>query len=226
MHLHLSRSAKLRAVPFAVFMVLLALRNALPANGSAALDSRWIYGFKAALVAGLLWHWRGEYGELARQNLPSWREVGIAVVAGLLVFALWISLDSPWMQVGTPGVGFRPLDSLGAIDWRLVALRWLGASLVVPVMEELFWRSFLMRWIADPVFESVAPARVGFRAVLLSTFVFALAHTLWLGGAIAGLVYAMLYVRSGKLWTAVIAHGVTNGVLGIWVVATGSWQFW
>jgi CAAX prenyl protease-like protein len=83
-----------------------------------------------------------------------------------------------------------------------------------------------MRWIERPVFQGVDPRRVGVRAVVLSTFVFTLAHTLWLAAAIAGLAYALLYVWSGRLWLPVIAHAVTNGALGVWVVATGRWQFW
>ena len=83
-----------------------------------------------------------------------------------------------------------------------------------------------MRWLERPVFEGVDPRRVGLKAIMLSTFVFTLAHTLWLAAVIAGLAYAWLYVRSGKLWVPVIAHAVTNGALGIWVVATGNWQFW
>jgi CAAX prenyl protease-like protein len=110
--------------------------------------------------------------------------------------------------------------------WPLVAVRWIGAALIVPVMEELFWRSFLMRWIQSPQFESVVPQRVALKAIVLSTFVFVLAHTLWLAAIVAGLAYAWLYVRTGKLWTSVIAHAVTNGVLGVWVVATGRWAFW
>ncbi|MFY8118525.1 MAG: CAAX prenyl protease-related protein, partial [Roseateles sp.] len=97
---------------------------------------------------------------------------------------------------------------------------------LVPVMEELFWRSFLMRWIAHPQFERVDPRQAGLRAIVLSTFVFMLAHTLWLAAIVAGLAYAWLYVRSGKLWTAVIAHAVTNGALGLWVIKTGRWEFW
>jgi CAAX prenyl protease-like protein len=93
-------------------------------------------------------------------------------------------------------------------------------------MEELFWRSFLMRWLQRPDFLTLAPQAVGLRAIMLATFVFVLAHTLWLAAAIAGLAYAWLYIRTGRLWVAVIAHAVTNGVLGIWVVATGNWAFW
>ena len=83
-----------------------------------------------------------------------------------------------------------------------------------------------MRWIEQSVFQGVAPQRVGVRAVLLSTFVFTLAHTLWLAAAIAGVAFALLYIKTGKLWVAVIAHAVTNAALGVWVIATGNWQFW
>ena len=61
---------------------------------------------------------------------------------------------------------------------------------------------------------------------MLSAVLFTPAHTLWLAAAIAGLAYAWLYVRSGKLWLPVIAHAVTNGVLGVRVVATGNWRLW
>ena len=62
--------------------------------------------------------------------------------------------------------------------------------------------------------------------VVLSTFLFMLAHTLWLAAILAGLAYAWLYRRTGRLWVPVVAHAVTNGVLGAWVIATGQWAFW
>ncbi|MDE2093944.1 MAG: CAAX prenyl protease-related protein [Burkholderiales bacterium] len=226
MALSLSRAAIVRTVPFAAFMVLLAARGALPADGSWGLDPRWVYGITVLVVGGLLaWWWR-EYGELVSQTWPSLAEAGLAVVVGVVVFGLWIRLDAPWMQIGTPAASFLPLDPQGGLVWPLVAVRWIGAALVVPVMEELFWRSFLMRWIQSPQFESVVPQRVGPKAIVLSTFVFVLAHTLWLAAIVAGLAYAWLYVRTGKLWVPVIAHAVTNGVLGVWVVKTGQWSFW
>ena len=226
MALSLSRSAWLRIAPFALFMALLALRGAAPDDGTWGFDARWLYAVTVVAVgAMLIFFWR-DYGELARQNLPEARELLLAVAVGVAVFAVWIQLDAPWMTLGEPSAGFVPLTAAGAIDWPLVAVRWVGAALLVPVMEELFWRSFLMRWIEQPVFEGVDPQRVGLKAVVLSTFVFVLAHTLWLAAAIAGLAYAWLYVRSGKLWLPVIAHAVTNGVLGAWVIATGNWRFW
>lgn len=219
-----SRAAIARIAPFALFMALLALRGALPAD--AAFDPRWVYGVTVVAVGGLLWYFRSEYGELARQTLPDARQWLLAVGTGLAVFLLWIQLDAPWMQLGQPSATFVPLNAAGGLDWPLIVMRWVGAALLVPVMEELFWRSYLMRWLARPQFEAVDPARVGIKAIVLSTFVFMLAHTLWLAAIVAGLAYALLYVRTGKLWVPVIAHAVTNGVLGIWVVATGQWQFW
>ena len=226
MALQLSRAAVARIVPFAAFMVLLAARGAVPVDGSWGIDPRWIYGITVLAVGALLaWFWR-EYGELARQQWPTLGEAALGVGVGLVVFALWIQLDAPWMRLGSPSATFLPLDAGGQLIWPLVVVRWIGAALIVPVMEELFWRSFLMRWIQSPQFETVVPQRVALKAVVLSTFVFVLAHTLWLAAAIAGLAYAWLYVRTGRLWVPVLAHAVTNGVLGVWVVMTGSWAFW
>jgi CAAX prenyl protease-like protein len=217
----LSRDAWLRIAPFALFMALLALRGAAAADGARGFDPQWLYAVSVLGCGALLAVWWREYGELARQTLPDAREALAALGVGLAVFALWIHLDAPWMTIGAPSAPFG-----GAGDALHIAIRFVGAALIVPLIEELFWRSFLMRWIAHPVFQGVAPQRVGLRAIVLSTFVFTLAHTLWLAAAIAGLAYALLYMRTGKLWVAVIAHAVTNAVLGAWVIATGQWRFW
>jgi CAAX prenyl protease-like protein len=222
--MQLSRGAWARIVPFVLFMGMLGLRGGLPDDGG--IDPRWVYGAGVVVVGAALWWFRGEYGELARQMRPDVRETALAGAVGVAVFACWITLDAPWMTIGTPTATFKPLDAAGTLHWPLVAVRWIGAALLVPVMEELFWRSFLMRWIDRSSFETVVPQHVSPKAVVLSTFVFTLAHTLWVAAVIAGLAYAWLYLRTGKLWVPIVAHAVTNGVLGVWVVATGSWRFW
>ncbi|CAN6484449.1 unnamed protein product [Victoria cruziana] len=162
----------------------------------------------------------------AAMSKPFRRETLLSVGVGLLVFGLWIHLDHPWLTVGEVTASFRPVDAEGQLQWDLIAVRWVGAALMVPVMEELFWRSFLMRWIDNPDFQQVSPRTVSFKALALSTLAFATAHTLWLAAIVAGLAYAWLYQRTGKLWAPIVAHAVTNGVLGVWVVITGNWQFW
>ncbi len=228
--LGMRRATFVRVAPFVAFMLILALRGWAPADGAWGFDVRWLYALQVAVPAAMLaWWWR-DYGELAAQTWPSLRETLGAVLLGAGVFALWIQLDAPWMQLtlgaASTTPSFVPTDASGASSWPLIATRIAGAALLVPLMEELFWRSFLMRWVQSPLFEAVTPRRVGLRAVVISTFVFVLAHTLWLAAAIAGLAYALLYMRTEKLWTAVIAHAITNAMLGLWVVKTGQWQFW
>lgn len=221
-----SRPALVRIAPFGVFMLLLALRGALSEGDGLGLDQRWIYLLTVGVVGGLLcWFWC-EYGELAMPTIPTVWETALAVAVGAAVFGAWIVLDAPWMQLGSASASFVPVDSEDQLQWILIIARWVGAALLVPVMEELFWRSFLMRWIEGHDFLSVDPRRIGVRAVLLSTLVFVMAHTMWLAAIFAGLAYAWLYYRTAKLWTSVIAHAVTNGALGVWVVATRAWSFW
>lgn len=222
----LSRAALARIVPFVLFMVLLAVRGSWPADGWLGVDARWVYGVSVLAVSGTLaWFWR-DYVELGRGSFPKWRELLLAVAVGVVVFVLWINLAEPWMMLGEPTAGFRPVDAEGLIEWDLVLMRWVGAALMVPIMEELFWRSFLMRWVDQVDFLKVDPRSVTLKAVLLSTAVFTLAHTQWLAAIVAGLAYAWLYRRSGSLWSPIIAHAVTNGILGVWVVVLSRWQFW
>ncbi|HQT72189.1 MAG TPA: CAAX prenyl protease-related protein, partial [Thiobacillus sp.] len=117
-------------------------------------------------------------------------------------------------------------DASGQIDWLLVAFRIAGAALVVPVMEELFWRSFLQRWVQQPDFMTLNPAQIGLKALFIASALFAVEHLQWLAGLVAGLAYGWLYIRTRNLWAPIIAHAVTNGMLGAYVVATGRWSFW
>jgi CAAX prenyl protease-like protein len=221
----LTRAGWARVIPFALFMLLLAVRGYLPAD-NGLIDPRWVYGLSTLLVGGsIVYFWR-EYSEFGAGSRMSLQHAVIAVVVGAVVFQLWILLTEPWMMLGRPTASFRPVDAEGQLQWGLVAVRWVGAALLVPVMEELFWRSFLIRWIDNPDFEKVDPSEVSPKAMILSTLVFMLAHTQWLGAIVAGLAYAWLYRYTRSLWVAVLAHAVTNGVLGVWVVINGNWQFW
>ena len=226
----LSPAAWARVIPFVLFMAFLALRGQLtptsPDAEPAAFDGRWVYGLTVLVVGASLVLLRKRYTELGAGSGLTWQHALLSIVVGLVVFKLWISLTEPWMMLGEPAAGFRPVNPDGELMWGLIVVRWVGAALLVPVMEELFWRSFLMRWIDNPDFQKVSPRTVSFKALALSTLAFATAHTLWLAAIVAGLAYAWLYQRTGKLWAPIVAHAVTNGVLGVWVVITGNWVFW
>lgn len=221
----LTRAGWARVIPFGLFMVLLAVRGYLPQD-NAWIDPRWVYGVSVLVVGGSLAYFWRHYGELGKGSGLSLRQAVLAVVLGLVVYDLWLRLTASWMMLGQPTASFKPVDADGQLLWGLIAVRWVGAALLVPVMEELFWRSFLMRWIDNPDFEKVDPSEVSPKAMALSTLAFMLAHTQWLGAIVAGLAYAWIYRHTRSLWSAVLAHAVTNGVLGAWVVFYGNWQFW
>ncbi|HEY0063901.1 MAG TPA: CAAX prenyl protease-related protein [Telluria sp.] len=219
----LSRAGWVRVAPFLVYLGFLLLAELLARAGVAASSLRCLYPLKTVAVAATLALFWRHYTELHRPRLcAAWTALSLA--AGLLVFVLWINLTAGWMLIGTPG-GFDPRTD-GRLDLLLVVLRIAGAALVVPVMEELFWRSFLLRWLDNMDFERVDAARVSLRSLAIAAVLFGFEHNLWLAGIVAGLAYSLLYMRSRSLWTAVIAHAVTNGVLGIWVVMTLNWSFW
>ncbi|MBU1363597.1 MAG: CAAX prenyl protease-related protein [Gammaproteobacteria bacterium] len=215
-----------RAVPFAVFIGLMAAEPWLAAQLAEVIEPHWLYGLRAALVAGLLFAFWPGFTELTAARRPSAREIGLALTAGLMVLGIWLLLDSGIFVLGESGSGFVPDAADGGIDWPLALMRLAGSALVVPLMEELFWRSLVMRWLEEADFSAVDPARIGLRAVLVSSLVFGLEHSQWAAGMLAGLVYGWLYMRSGNLWVAIVAHAVTNAGLGIWVLATGAWYFW
>jgi CAAX prenyl protease-like protein len=218
-----NRAAWLRILPFAAYLVFIVTGDVLARLGVRQDTLRWLYPAKIALVALLLALFWRQYRELSRFYLAPLHAL-VALATGALVFVLWIALDAGWMIVGSPA-GFDPRVD-GRIDWLLVAIRIAGAALVVPVMEELFWRSFLMRWVDAPDFESVEPSQLTIKSFVITIVLFGIEHNLWLAGIVAGAAYSLLYMRHRNLWSPILAHAVTNGLLGVWVVRTGSWSYW
>jgi hypothetical protein len=212
-----------RSLPFGLYIAVLALEGLLPGL-APGIDVRWLYPVKAGLVAlALAVLWR-HYTEL-KSRLP-FKYVLLSLVVGVVVLVLWVNLDTGWMLMGEAGKGYNPTDASGQIDWRMVVFRIAGAALVVPVMEELFWRSFLQRWVQQPDFMTLNPAQIGIKALFIASALFAVEHLQWLAGLVAGLAYGWLYIRTRNLWSPIIAHAVTNGALGAYVVTTGTWSFW
>lgn len=217
----------MRAVPFAIFIAFIALASlvselALP---ESVWDPRWLNVLRsAAVTAALFYFWRG-YGELGATSEVKPRHWLIAIGSGLAVFAVWIRFDGDWAVLGSAR-GFEPTGADGEIDLMLACLRLAELAFVVPVMEELFWRSFLLRWLDARDFMAADPRRASPRAFALTAVLFASEHTLWFAGLIAGIAYNWVYVRTGNLWVPIAAHAITNGALGLWILATRSWHLW
>jgi CAAX prenyl protease-like protein len=151
------------------------------------VDARWVYAVQAGVALLALLACRTSYSELAAAPRLA-RSLAISVGAGIAVFPLWIAPMPGWLHLGAPVASFVPVDGDGLLRWERIGARALGAVLVAPLMEELFWRSFLMRWIDRRDFLSLTPASVSWFGVFASSAVFALTHDVWLARLIAGLV--------------------------------------
>jgi len=214
-----------RCVPFALYMLIMASSPVIAElAGLSQPQQNWLYALRVGAPLLALLYFRRDYGELRAQRFGIGGLLA-ALLLGLLIFVLWINLSDDWMMITAPA-GFVPKTAAGVPDWALIAVRWCGAALVVPLMEELFWRSFVQRWLDRPAFLQLAPGAGSLKALLIASLLFGSEHSLWLAGIVAGLAYGWLYRRFGNLWLAVLAHALTNGVLGLWVVQGGYWQFW
>ena len=151
----------------------------------------------------------------------SWSSIGIGVV----VFMGWMLLEPLASDVNsTIGASVAALRPSGAVGW--VSSRVIGSVLIVPLVEEMAFRGVLPRRLAAADFESVEAGRFNWMAFLLSSIAFGLLHGRWLAGMLAGGAYALAFYRRGKLGDAVIAHMTTNGMIAVYVLATGAWSLW
>jgi CAAX prenyl protease-like protein len=206
--------------PFVLFLLLTEPARVFPDMVP------YLYVAKTILVAIVLWLWRHKYADDFSLGLTV-GEVVTAISCGLLVLFLWIAPEGYFYQF-EPGSGFNPYAMTGSqsVAITLIVVRIFGAAVVVPIMEELFWRSFLMRYLIDVDFRSVAMGAFTWLSFLGTAILFGLEHHRIVVGIIAGLLYTGLVVYQKKLRGVVLAHGVTNLGLGVYVIATGSWSFW
>ena len=208
-----------RALPFAVFIAFVAAQSL--AGGASPLW--WAARDASATLALVLLLPR--YTELRDAPRPTALQACAAILAGVAVFAAWTRLDQGWNSLALHD-GFDPTGERAGLAGPLLALRLFALAVTVPLMEEIFWRSFLLRWIDSPNFLAADPRAASFRAIALVTALFAAEHSQWLAGLLAGAAYTAVYVRTRNILLTTLSHAITNLLLGIWILSTGSWRFW
>lgn len=221
-----------RVVPFVVFLILTSAQGWFGEGGRY-----WIYLAKTVVGAWMVWELRGVVGEMR------WAWSWEAGVVGVLVGVMWVGLDpwypgqdALWHRLGMgedpakdPAPSWNPFLHFGdgsLLGWVFVAIRLAGSSLVVPPLEEVFYRSFVYRYLISPEFERVAlNCRHGV-ALAISCLIFAFTHQQWLAGILCGIAYQWLVWRKNRIGDAMTAHAITNLLLGLWVIGAGDWKFW
>ena len=231
------------AAPFATWI---ALQTALPA-------AAWAYAVRSAATAlvGIFCLWRGGSRSCATATesdksvaSPNPGHLGeaalsplhllLGLLVGILVPVLWIvpeisSYYRTWCcwplgSLPTPSDAPSPYDP-AVCGWALTVAKLIGSAFVIAPVEEVFFRSFLYRWLQKRDFLSVPLSRFNLSAFLWMVFLFTLEHDRPLAAAMAGALYGFAAIRWG-LASAIAAHVTTNLLLALHVIFSKSWAFW
>lgn len=209
--------------PFVYFLLCLAV---LPRLG---LPARAELGFWLASGLAVTWLFSRRLLRIRVKAAAASTAVGVAV------FFLWVAPDtispgwrSHWLfQNALLGEVKPALSAAATQDAAALWLRAARAVVLVPVVEELFWRGWLMRWIENPDFERVPMGSWHAKAFWITAALFALEHgAYWEVGLLAGIAYNAWMVRTKNLGDLILAHAATNACLCAWIVATGRFEYW
>jgi hypothetical protein len=209
-------------LPMGVFLVLTQV--------GAWWPSLYIVSYiaKTLVVAALLVALRRYYSPI---RFNGWWLGVIVVIIGIVQ---WVGTEKMLLHIWPdyPRMAAEPIDPFGAfassgLAYSFIAFRWAAAVLVVPVMEELFWRDFLWRSIAAPAdFRLANVGEWDASAFLIVAGLFATVHVQWLTALIWALLIGLLLLKTRSLGACILAHAVTNLLLGAYVLWTHDWYFW
>ncbi|WP_319583432.1 CAAX prenyl protease-related protein [uncultured Pseudodesulfovibrio sp.] len=217
-----------RVVPFGLYMAFVALLEIPSLLGGEPLSPDVIlalYPVKIAMVVIALIVFGKSYTDLDWSSLRQTAPTALSIGVGVVVFILWINLDLPWATQGEL-TAYDPTSAANGWVYPLIIARTVGAVVVVPIMEELFWRSFLARYLIDRNFMAVRAGTFTMFTFLATSALFGLEHQLYLAGILAGLAYNGIYLKTKSLAQCVLSHAVTNGLLAGYVLTTQNWRFW
>lgn len=195
-----------------------------------------VYAGKTVLCAGALWACKPWRFVSCKGGVQALLEGGLF---GFLVYVLWVLPEVlPWdgatafyrrWLILMPGTDPNPSASW-CYAWSsspvLATLKLLGSAFVIAPIEEFFFRGWLMRWLTQRDWQAVPLQGVSKHAFWMVVLLFALEHDRVIGGLLAGIVYGALAVRTGSLRASIVAHCVTNFILGLHVLALDAYTFW
>jgi len=210
-------------VPFAAFLAFLTLHavHPLPDFADQAVGL-------AAMTLVLWLVARPALDFRVRRWVPT-------LLVGAGIFVIWIGPDllfpdyrhSILFENGVLGTARGSLSEGARRDPVVLAMRVIRSVVIVPIVEELFWRGWVMRWLIDADFRRVPLGAYTATSFWTVALLFAAEHgPYWDVGLAAGVIFNLWMVRTKSLGDLILAHAVTNACLGAYVIAAGKWEYW
>jgi CAAX prenyl protease-like protein len=210
-----------RFLPYLLILILTFVQD----SGEGPLRY-WLYLAKMLVGAWCIWEMRSLVPEMR------WAFSWEALLVGVMVCVIWVGLDPYYpkmelvVKLGEPWNPFKQFGEGSGLGWFFVAVRTLGSAIIVPPIEETFYRSFLYRYSVRTDFEKMPFTRFHPTAFIVISLLFGLVHYQWIAGILCGMAYQGLVLRKNRLGDAMTAHAITNFLLGVWIVWKGDWKFW
>jgi CAAX prenyl protease-like protein len=206
-------------LPFGIFIACMALQSLLPVP-------QWLK-FAAPMVA---------IAVISRDALSS-RLVSplLSIVLGVAVCILWVGPEilfpgyhNGWLfsnsLIGHPS---STATAAQKSDTIFIVFRILASVISVPILEELFWRGWLMRWLINRDFTTVPLGAYDPQAFWIVAGLFASEHgSFWDVGLLTGVIYNWWMLRTRSLWDCILMHAVTNACLAWYVLHYDQWMYW
>jgi CAAX prenyl protease-like protein len=182
----------------------------------------WVYPIQTVVCGALLvWWWRS-------YDFAWGSRWWLGVIGGVLAFVVWVA-PQEWFGAERRVGGFDLWFFGGGVAFKWnAAIRVLRLVVVVPLLEELFWRGFLLRHLAHEPFDEISVGHRSWGAFGAVAVLFAVAH--WgpdfVPALITGALYNLVAWSTRSIGACVIAHAVTNALLGAYIFRTQQWGFW
>jgi CAAX prenyl protease-like protein len=209
-------------VPFLVFVLFLAASHVLPLVW-------WEYPLRAGLLAAVLVVFSRKTIDLRVPNLTG------SLLLGAAIFLVWIAPDLLWpgyrthwlFENAVTGNATSSIPANFRSEWTVLLSRTIRAAILVPIIEELFWRGWLLRWLIHPDFTTVPLGAYTAKSFWISAVLFASEHgPYWEVGLIAGVAFNWWIIRTKSLGNCILVHVVANAALSAYVIASGRWEYW
>lgn len=194
----------------------MALMTASIIASSFVPNDQWLYGLRVVFVAAALWAFRAFYATIFQRVDP------VSIVAGVAVGIAWIATDPDPSSGAELGKWIFALPMWAAGLW--LAIRAAGTIIFVPIAEEMAFRGFLHRAVASQRIANATPLVMTIAAFVVTSLLFGAIHQRWLAGALAGVVFALVMYRSGRISSAVVAHMAANAAIFAWALGAGQWS--